>query len=798
MTAPLSISQPGLVLAQSIVTNGIYPVRQQPYGDVSADALGMIITTAFNPNQVAGLTLAAGQTMMLNTGSMNDALFTVIGSHYGASSSNSFTLPNLSGAAMLGYSTQDGPSIGSFQGMPGNELMLEQSQLPYTLGGFSEPLSNAQFAQTLQYIIQVDGLYPEGYAPTPYTMGTIYAFAGDYIPNGFAACDGSLVSISENQALFSLIGTTFGGDGMNNFQLPNLSNALPVGAGGQYQVGEMIGVSATSLYTSQVPNAVGAFMGQAPISTMQPSLALNYIINIEGAYNYLSDDSALLGQVTMYAGFRPPEGWVMCEGQSLSISEYPALYNLLGTAFGGDGITSFALPDLRDRTIIGSNASDGLTIGQSLGEASAYITVENLPEIFVPTLGLSLANDTGTSGTDHVTNAVALNVLGLWPGAQLQYSTDGQTWTTTYQAHHGANSLWVRQMDVLGQTSKASQLLQFTLDSTAPVTPTVNIEYGLAASRAPASSVLLAPALVPSTDTGSLRLGNLESGAVVTYSTDGGFTWSEHFEATTGLNRVQVRQTDQAGNASAASTVLSFLWTGSAEDAPGTGVFSQQHGLTLAADQQDVVLSGLGAGNTVTGNALNNLIEVLNGSWIVDGGQGRDTVRLAADLADYRIDQQTVDASSQVTLIGPTGKLVLQNIEAIEFGDGTLVQTADALVGDLYALYQTIFERNPDFAGLKFWHDALDTRASLTQVAASFLASEEFSTQTGPQSTADFVAMLYYDILGRNADASGVEFWTAQIDEQHASRADVLLGVLQSNEAVQLLGDSGSTLLILG
>lgn len=830
MATPLTISQPGLVLAQSIVTEGIYPSRDSGgYSTVSADALGIIITTAFNPSQVQGLLPTSGQTLSLINNGTNQALYSVIGGYYGEHSNTAFDLPNLSGAAILGYSQQGGQAFGSFQGTENNNWLLEQSQLPYTLGGQSMPVSNAQYAQTLQYIIQINGEYPTGSSPSPYTLGTIYAFAGNYIPEGFAACNGQRLPINNYSALFTLLGTNYGGDGSTYFQVPNLTNALPIGAGGQYMVGETVGTLSTTLFNEMVPGSIGATAGAVPLSTMQPSLALNYIINVEGLYNAMTEDSPMLGQVTMYAGMRPPEGWVLCEGQSLSIADYPALYNLLGTAFGGDGVSTFALPDLRDRTIIGSGTSAELAIGQVLGEAEAYITLANLPEIVVPALGLSLANDSGASATDHVTNAFTLDVLGLWPGAQLQYSTDGQTWTTSYQAHQGANSLWVRQMDVIGQTSQASQRLDFVLDSAAPVTPTVSIEYGLAAISHAAASPLMAPAAIRSTDSGLLTLSGLESGAIISYSTDGGATWSEHFEAVAGINHVQVRQTDHAGNVSDASGVFVFEWTGSPLDTAQTTVnatqkgghhiqvetpgvlpaglgteavdtvhYGQQRGLSLAADLEDIVLSGLGAGNTVTGNALNNLFDIQAGSWILDGGHGTDTARLDAAIGDYRIEQQTIDGVQQVTLIGPNGKLVLQGIEAIEFTDGTLVKTADALVSDLYDLYQAVLGRNPDFAGLAFWQDALASGATLSSVANSFLNSAESFNQSGVLSTADFVGLLYHDILGRNPDITGAEFWTAQIDEQHASRADVLLGILRSEEAVQLLGDSGPMLLILG
>lgn len=59
-------------------------------------------------------------------------------------------------------------------------------------------------------------------------LGQIFLFAFDYAPDGFALCDGARISIQENQALYSLITTTYGGDGRTYFQLPNLLGAEPV------------------------------------------------------------------------------------------------------------------------------------------------------------------------------------------------------------------------------------------------------------------------------------------------------------------------------------------------------------------------------------------------------------------------------------------------------------------------------------------------------------------------------------------------------------------------------------------
>lgn len=90
----------------------------------------------------------------------------------------------------------------------------------------------------------------------PY-VGEIRIFAGNFAPVGWAICDGSLLAISENDVLFQLIGTTYGGDGQNTFALPDLRGRAPVhqgtGGGASYVIGQLSGVETVTLTTNQIP-----------------------------------------------------------------------------------------------------------------------------------------------------------------------------------------------------------------------------------------------------------------------------------------------------------------------------------------------------------------------------------------------------------------------------------------------------------------------------------------------------------------------------------------------------------------
>src|SRR5262245_24305688 len=94
-------------------------------------------------------------------------------------------------------------------------------------------------------------------ASDPY-LGCIFMFAGNFAPNGYAYCNGQLLAISQNTALFSLLGTTYGGDGRTTFALPDLRGRAPIGFGQgpglpNYDLGSVVGSPSVTLTTSQLP-----------------------------------------------------------------------------------------------------------------------------------------------------------------------------------------------------------------------------------------------------------------------------------------------------------------------------------------------------------------------------------------------------------------------------------------------------------------------------------------------------------------------------------------------------------------
>lgn len=89
-----------------------------------------------------------------------------------------------------------------------------------------------------------------------------------------------------------------------------------------------------------------------------------------------------LGEIRIFTGNYAPSGWMFCEGQLLKISENTALYSIIGTQYGGDGIQTFALPDLSGKVAVNQGAGPGLTprqIGETGGSSDVSLVRQELP-----------------------------------------------------------------------------------------------------------------------------------------------------------------------------------------------------------------------------------------------------------------------------------------------------------------------------------------------------------------------------------------------------------------------------------
>jgi microcystin-dependent protein len=112
-----------------------------------------------------------------------------------------------------------------------------------------------------------------------------------------------------------------------------------------------------------------------------------------------------IGIVKLFAGNFAPRGWLLCWGQTLPISQYTALFSILGTYYGGNGTTTFQLPDLRGRAPVGVGAGIGISpivVGQAGGVENISLLTQNLPahnHAVTGTVTLSTTREAANTGT---------------------------------------------------------------------------------------------------------------------------------------------------------------------------------------------------------------------------------------------------------------------------------------------------------------------------------------------------------------------------------------------------------------
>ncbi|HEU5478846.1 MAG TPA: tail fiber protein, partial [Candidatus Tumulicola sp.] len=326
-------------------------------------------------------------------------LFAVLGNTYGGNATSIFALPDLSDRANVAAGTGSGLTTQTLGAPTGSaSVTLLTTQIPShthsvpsggstgaTGGGL--PFDNHEPSLPLTRLIAFD----VGASGGAVFAGQVATFAGNYAPDGWLVADGSVLDPTLYPALFAAIGTTYGGDGVTTFALPDLRGRVSVGADATHPLGTAFGEEATTVTTMTLPahnhtipsgGSTGVTGFGLPLENQQPSLALNYLVATQGIFVGQSSgsfdaDSPILGQIVEYAGNTPPTGWAIADGSQLQISTNAALFNVIGTLYGGDGLRTFDLPDLRGRTIAGASITNAA--GTPTGSASVTLTIANLP-----------------------------------------------------------------------------------------------------------------------------------------------------------------------------------------------------------------------------------------------------------------------------------------------------------------------------------------------------------------------------------------------------------------------------------
>ncbi|UTX47892.1 phage tail protein [Chryseobacterium sp. MA9] len=155
-------------------------------------------------------------------------------------------------------------------------------------------------------------------------IGIVKLFAGNFAPRGWMFCDGSLISISRNSALFSILGTTYGGDGISTFALPNLKGRMALGAGNTsgneyYPLGVMAGTTVNTLLTTNLPSIAGGFqlkVANKNANSSTPTAASSIAISgtqvgrdfnvVSSFVNDSNPDTAINGQSISFIGQNSP------------------------------------------------------------------------------------------------------------------------------------------------------------------------------------------------------------------------------------------------------------------------------------------------------------------------------------------------------------------------------------------------------------------------------------------------------------------------------------------------------------
>ncbi len=358
--------------------------------------------------------------------------------------------------------------------------------------------------------------------------------------------------------------------------------------------------------------------------------------------------------------------------------------------------------------------STGAAVG-IVGVGTKTVHVDTV--VAAPTPVLTI--DTGNSNSDQITNNGALTANGTEDGATVQYSTDGgSNWASSFTAVAGANTVQVRQTDMAGNVSAASTPLSFTLDTTAAAAPVVTLTTDTGTSTSDKI-----------TSTGEVSVTGTEQGATVQYSTDGGVNWTSNFTALAGANSVQVRQTDVAGNVSAASTALTFT-------------------LDTAAAAPVVALT------TDTGSSSSDKI-TSNGAVTVTGAEQGATVQ-------YSTDGGSIWTSNFTAVAGANSVQVRQTDVA---GNVSAASTALAFTLDTVAAAPVVTLTTDTGSSAS---DKITSNGALAVSGAEQGAVIEYSTNGGSTWSSSFTAVSgnnsvqarQTDVAGNVSDASAAYTFT--------------------------------------
>ena len=214
------------------------------------------------------------------------------------------------------------------------------------------------------------------------------------------------------------------------------------------------------------------------------------------------------------------------------------------------------------------------------------------------------------------------------------------------------------------------------------------------------------------------------------------------------------------------------------------GNTQQTHAFMLAGD--DTIIGSAG-GDVLLGYDGHDTLSGGGGNDSIVGGAGADIARYSGARASYGVSAgaggMTVNDKA-----GADGLDTLTGVERLVFSDGAFAFDGAGIGGQAYRVYQAAFNRTPDSGGVGYWMNVMQKGVPLTTVAGGFVASNEFRQAYGAApGNAELVGKFYENVLHRQAEKGGFDFWLNVLNTRAATVAEVLSAISESQENVDNL-----------
>lgn len=188
----------------------------------------------------------------------------------------------------------------------------------------------------------------------------------------------------------------------------------------------------------------------------------------------------------------------------------------------------------------------------------------------------------------------------------------------------------------------------------------------------------------------------------------------------------------------------------------------------------------------VVGTDGDDLLFAPSGMSIIVGQDGVDTVRFFFPSEQYDISVFDEGGPSVYWYLG--GSTHTSSVERLQFSDGILAVSPEAF--QVYRLYQAALNREPDIEGVSFWINHADRGLGLQELASYFIQSDEFISAYGRSpSNEEYVDLLYWNVLRREPDQGGYDYWTDRMDDG-LTYEDMLIEFSESVENKALTVDA--------